>query len=101
MSKLRQSARGRDCQVRIPGTCKNDTSTTVLAHLNGGGMGRKRKDIHAAFCCGACHDVVDGRAKALDIWGEPIQPIEILLWRHEGVLRTQEIWLEEGLIDIK
>ncbi len=31
--KVRDSARGQDCTVRIPGTCNFDPATTVLAHL--------------------------------------------------------------------
>ena len=30
-TKLTKAARGRDCQVRLPG-CPNNTETTVLAH---------------------------------------------------------------------
>lgn len=92
MSKLRKSARGRDCQVRIPGQCDWRPDTVVLAHLNGGGMGRKRDDIHGAFCCASCHDALDGRAKT----GFSAQ--ELKLFHMEGVMRTRAIWLEEGLI---
>ena len=92
-SKLRESARGRDCEVRIPGVCNGNPETVVLAHLNGGGMGAKREDIHGAFCCSACHDVLDGRANS------NYKPELLELWHHHGVMRTQEIWLREGLID--
>ena len=29
----RKEARGRDCQIRIPGVCSGDPSTVVLCHL--------------------------------------------------------------------
>lgn len=89
-TKLRQSARGQQCQVRIPGICNGDPATTVLAHLSGGGMGYKRHDIHGAYACSACHDVIDGRTRA-DLE-------EVALYHLEGVIRTQEIMLAQGLI---
>ncbi|ECK2143415.1 DUF1364 domain-containing protein, partial [Salmonella enterica subsp. enterica serovar Enteritidis] len=32
MADLRKAARGRECQVRIPGYCNHNPETTVLAH---------------------------------------------------------------------
>jgi len=49
MSKLRKSAKGQECLVRIPGICNRRTETVVLAHLNGGGMGMKASDLHGLF----------------------------------------------------
>ena len=94
MSKLRKSARDQSCQVRIPGYCNFDSSTVVLAHLNGGGMGAKRPDWQGAFFCSACHDVIDGRVKSM--WKKG----EIRLWHLEGVIRTQEIWFADGLLEV-
>lgn len=31
-TKLTKAARGRECQVRIPGVCNGNPETTVLAH---------------------------------------------------------------------
>ena len=92
MSKLRKSARGRECQVRIPGVCNFNQETTVLAHLPGGGMGAKKSDLHGALCCSACHDHIDGRVQS------EYSHDELALMHHQGVIRTQEIWLREGLI---
>lgn len=61
MSKLRKSAKGRECQIRIPGVCNHNNETVVLCHLGGAGMGTKNDDMFGAFGCSACHDVVDGR----------------------------------------
>jgi hypothetical protein len=92
MSNLRELARGRQCQVRIPGVCNHDPATTVLAHLPGGGMGRKQPDLLAAWACSACHDAIDGRGKA--IWDR-----DWLRTCHlDGVIRTQQILIEEGVI---
>jgi len=94
MSRLTQSARDQSCTVRIPGICSHDNSTVVLAHLPGGGMGGKALDIHAAYACSDCHDVIDGRN-----WQGKCWPSESLkLWHFEAVIRTQEIMLTEGLI---
>jgi len=92
MSKLRKSAKGRDCQIRIPGVCTGDSSTVVLCHLPGGGMGGKMPDLFGAFGCSACHDAVDGRSYTA--YPSPT----IKRWFYEAVFRTQELWLEEGLI---
>jgi hypothetical protein len=94
MSKLRASARNMPCMVRIPGYCNFDESTTVLAHLNGGGMGIKRSDLHGAFACSSCHDVLDRRVDS-DYDYEHLK-----LWHFEGMVRTQEYWLKEGLIKL-
>ena len=93
MSKLRESARGQECQVRIPDSCNFDPKTTVLAHLNSGGIGQKASDLHGAFCCSSCHDVLDGRVAATRK-----SQLEIKFYHLEGVIRTQKLWLEMGLI---
>lgn len=33
MADLRKAARGRECQVRIPGVCNGNPETTILAHI--------------------------------------------------------------------
>ena len=89
-SRYTESARDKDCQVRVPGYCNFDTSTTVLAHLNGGGMGTKCPDWQGSFSCSSCHDIVDFRVKT------EYSRVEIKLWHHEGVARTQRIWNAMG-----
>lgn len=65
--KILESARGESCALRIPGVCNNDPSTVVWSHSpfasDGRGMGTKAHDILGAYCCSACHDVIDGRVK--------------------------------------
>ena len=67
MSKLRQSARGEDCLVRIPGICTHDPSTVILSHARWGSAGRgksiKALDLASAYCCVACDSVYDGQTK--------------------------------------
>lgn len=94
VSKLRKSARDRDCEIRLPGICNRDNSTVTLCHLGGGGMGYKHSDIFGAYGCSACHDAVDGRAPC-EIPAETLR-----LWHMDGMQRTQEIMLAEGLIRV-
>jgi hypothetical protein len=92
--RLRDSARGRDCTVRLPGICNFRPETTVLAHLNGGGAGTKHSDLMGAFTCSACHDEIDGRTRKLF-------PRDVVKLAHmEGIMRTQQAWLDEGLVKI-
>lgn len=92
MSKLRESAKGQPCQVRVAGVCNFDDSTTVLAHLNGAGMGIKSLDIHAAFACSNCHAWLDG-GYAKDTAREFRD-----LHHYQGIVRTQRMWVQMGLI---
>ena len=94
MSKLRKSAKGRECQVRMGGICNGNPETVVLCHLNGGGMGTKHPDLFAAFACSSCHDEADGRTMICDRdW--------VKKCFYEGIFRTQAIWIKEGLISVK
>ena len=83
MSKLRNLAKGQECQVRIPGVCNFNPETTVLAHYRLAGTcgaGMKPPDLLGAWCCSACHDAVDGRTHVV---GQLVR-----LHFAEGVLRT-------------
>lgn len=92
--KITDSARLEECQTRIPGHCNFDPETTVPAHENGGGMGTKQSDLFIAYECSACHAVVDGHAKS----EHPRALID--LWHLQGILRTQRILLEKGLVKL-
>jgi hypothetical protein len=94
MGKLRKSAKGNSCFVRLPGICNFNPETTVLAHLNGGGIGVKKSDIQAAFACSSCHDEIDRRTR---IFGADY----VELSHRQGVERTQQYWLDNGFIEIK
>lgn len=92
--KIRNSARGMQCQVRIEGVCNHNSDTVVLAHVGGGaGMGQKCDDIHAAYTCSACHDVIDGRVPNGD-------PRIVKLRALEGMVRTQKLLLEQEFIQV-
>ena len=90
---LRNEARHRPCQIRLPG-CDGGGETTVLAHyrLSGyAGVGFKSPDIMGAWACYHCHDIVDGRRSV----GEATRT-DIRLAHAEGVLRTIHKLSEEG-----
>jgi len=94
MSKITKSARDQECQVRIPVVCNFNPETTIPAHLNGGGMALKHSDIHIAYCCSKCHDVLDGRVPS------KYSSDELKLMHLEGMVRTQIILIDNGLIKI-
>ena len=59
---LRQLAKGKVCQIRLPGICNFRPETTVLCHyrvINLSGAGFKTDDFIAAWGCSACHAYVD------------------------------------------
>ena len=63
--RIRDSARGEDCTVRIIGACANDPAHTIWSHapLQAAGKGRGLKSvcIAGAYACTACDAVVDGQ----------------------------------------
>ena len=82
---LRKEARGKPCQVRLPG-CDGGGETTVLAHFRiagYSGIGIKPPDELGAWCCYSCHQFVDGHAP-LPAYTKD----EIRLAHAEGCLRT-------------
>ena len=94
-TKFTKSARGQECQIRIPLICNHDPDTTVLAHLNGGGMGMKHPDIHAAYACSNCHSVVDSVVPCTHYTEQ-----EKKLMHLEGVIRTQALMIKNGVLVI-
>ncbi|WIJ58410.1 DUF1364 domain-containing protein [Citrobacter portucalensis] len=93
---LTKQARGRMCTVRIPGICNFNPETSVLAHYRLAGTcgaACKPDDMQGAIACSACHDLIDGRTKTKEFTRD-----ELRLMHAEGVLRTQQIWREEGFI---
>jgi hypothetical protein len=94
-TKLTKAARGRECQVRIPGVCNGNPETTVLAHyrLAGScGVGIKPNDLQGAWSCSSCHDAVDSRSKTA------FSHEELRLMHLEGVVRTLDILVSEGKV---
>lgn len=90
MKSLRQEARGRECQIRLP-CCNFNPETTVLAHfrlIGITGMGFKRdSDWLGSWACSDCHRTVDSDKSP-----------EVQLAFAHGVMRTQAILREENKI---
>lgn len=91
--RVRESARGQDCTVRIPGACNFNPETTVLAHLPCGqkGMGMKGFDTVAVYACSACHDVLDGRRKGEVDWSDMLR----------AIAETHEALIRAGILTVK
>ena len=94
MSKIRQSAKGEQCQIRLPGVCNHNPETTVFCHYRmNTGIGQKPSDLFGAYGCDACHSEVDRRTR--------IHEIEyVKLAFAEAVFRTQLILINKGLIKL-
>jgi len=93
-NRITKAARGRDCQVRIPGHCNGNPETVVLAHYRMAGTcgtGYKPNDLQAAWACSGCHDAIDGRTDVP--WG-----FEDLL---RALLKTQVRLHAKGLLLLK
>ena len=98
MSKIRESAKGKDCQVRLENICNGNPETTVLAHVNGAGVAKKSLDIFGSYCCSECHREVD-RLPNLHHVVDFEDALKIIKF-YEGVFRSQKSMLEQGLIKI-
>lgn len=93
-NKLRNSARGMNCTMRIYGVCNFNPETTVLAHLPCGakGVGMKSPDNMAVFACNNCHDALDGRRNDVEIdWRDVLR----------ALAETQKHWIDNGLLVVK
>ena len=98
MTKIRKSAKGEYCQVRIPDCCQGGTETTVLAHIRIAGisgMGLKPPDFIATYACFNCHEIIDRRIKS------KFSNNEIDLFSFHGMARTQIKLIEKGLLIVK
>lgn len=101
MKNLRKAARGRECAVRIPGVCNHNPETTVLAHIRRGGVGgvgMKPSDLCAVLACSACHDIIDGRVRRWDLFGNNEDMYLLQNYILEALCRTLQVWTDEGLV---
>ena len=103
--KLRDSAghHAAHCMYEIAGVCRDATTDKtagcVLCHvrlIGEAGGAQKPDDTCAAFGCGACHDVFDGRVPGL----EKNSP-EWNFYALRAVVRQLRWWRQWGFITIK
>lgn len=99
MSKITESARGEDCEIRLPFVCNFNSDTTVWCHANGLASGRgirkKSHDALGAYGCSACHDALEGRKKF-----DHLTRNEIELAFHEAHQRSFIKLVEKGLVKV-
>lgn len=63
--KIRNSAKGRDCTLRLIGVCNFNPETTVLAHIGyDRGIATKCSDNMAVYACSSCHEAIDSKGRA-------------------------------------
>lgn len=92
LADLPAIAKGKPCQIRLPGCHGWAIDTTVLAHCRLAGtcgIGLKPPDTNGAWGCRHCHDIVDGRRK-FEVYGmeEARAQMIVALALRDGVLRT-------------
>ena len=94
---VRDSARGEDCSVRIPG-CPGNPEQTIWSHapLGAAGKGRSIKalDLCGAYACTYCDGVVDGQIKAPDGFTR----LQVMLAWHDGHMRSLVLLRQKGLV---
>lgn len=96
--RIRDSARGEECTVRIVGACTHDPAHTIWSHapLQAAGKGRgwKSIDLAGAYCCTACDAVIDGQ--------RPMPPgatrDSVMLDWFMGHMRSLVILKQKGLV---
>lgn len=88
-NKIRKSARGEDCSLRVSPNCQ-DGETVILAHLNSNyrGVGIKSPDLFAVYCCFNCHNLLD--SSKVDYQDQ-----------LRGLQETQMKLYEKGLLVVK
>jgi hypothetical protein len=97
MSKITESARGEDCQVRYSGICTYDSAMTIWSHCRHGaagkGKGIKAIDLAGAYACTACDAAYDQMQGAKHMTREQLD----LDWFH-GHIRSLVRLAEKGAI---
>jgi hypothetical protein len=97
--KLRDSARGEECTLRILPYCNSNPETVVLCHLpSGSGMGQKSPDWFAVYGCSACHDIIDYRYPKDRLYKTIREDIDEFC--QQALFRTWDRMIEKGLIKI-
>lgn len=97
MSKITESARNEDCQVRYVGICTHNPEHTIWSHARHGsagkGKGKKAVDVAGAYACTACDAAYDQMQGAKHMTRAELD----LDWFH-GHMRSLVILTEKGLL---
>jgi hypothetical protein len=94
---IRDSARGEECLVRIPGVCRGGTEHTIWSHapLGAAGKGRgiKSIDVAGAYCCTACDAALDQAQRPAGMTRD-----QVLLDWFKGHMRSLVRLAQKGLL---
>ncbi len=94
-TKIRESAKGAPCLLRVPGVCSHDRDSVVHCHIrrvSSGGIGLKPNDLNGVRACFPCHEWLDRR----DGFGPHQEYRDTLI--HDGHIRTLDALVLEGII---
>jgi len=94
--KIRNSAKGESCSLRVSPNCTDEYGAVVLCHIGKNrGMGIKCSDHFAVYACNHCHDEIDGRVHSV------FSRVEIEREKLRALEETQLKLIEKGLLCIK
>lgn len=94
-SKLRASAKGEQCSLRLSPRCTDEYGAVVLCHIGRSrGIGIKCGDHFAVYGCNHCHDVIDGRVKS------EFSRDEIDAQKLRALEETQLKFISKGLLNV-
>ena len=90
--KIRDSARGEECTLNIPGVCRYDSETVVLCHFSvqDGGSNRLNGDLCAGYGCSLCHLAID-----------QYEAEDREFYMRRSMVRTLTRLFEKGLLEVK
>ena len=91
--KLRDSAKGEDCQLNLEGICNRDPSTVVWCHIRKfsmAGISQKPHDFLGYYGCDACHRAQESRD---DVCGD-----DDLL---RAIMRSLSRLYEKGILKVQ
>jgi hypothetical protein len=96
--KIRDSARGEECLMRLPGVCLNNPEATIWSHYRGSAGGKagalKSDDLCGCYACTACDAVYDGQR--VRPWA--LEMDDVLFAWYEAHIRSIVRLHEKGVI---
>lgn len=94
--KIRDSAKGEDCTLRLSPNCTDEWGAVVLCHIGRvSGISAKCHDTFAVFGCNFCHDIIDGKVKS------ELSDGDKALEKLRALEETQSILIQKNLIQVK
>lgn len=95
--RIRDSARGKECLMNLPGCC-GGTESTIWSHYRGEaggkGMALKADDLCGAYACTHCDAIYDGQKPAPQGW---TQGMISFAW-YDAHIRSLVILHSDGVI---